>query len=34
MRTFIDVRNTRSASQKKPRPLGCVNIEPYDVMTS
>ena len=35
MTTFIDVRNTRGASIKKPfRRLCCVNIKPYDVMTS
>jgi len=35
MTTFIDVRNARGASQKKPpRRLSCVNIKPYDVMTS
>jgi len=35
MTTFIDVRNARGASQKKTRRrLSCVNIKPYDVMTS
>jgi len=35
MTTFIEVRNAHGASQKKPpRGLSCVNIKPYDVMTS
>jgi len=35
MTTFIDVRNPRGASQKKPpRRLSGVNIKPYEVMTS
>ena len=35
MTTFRDIRNARGASQKKPlRRLSCVNINPYDVMTS
>jgi len=35
MMTLIDVRNARGASQKKhPRHLSCVNIKPYDVITS
>jgi len=35
MTTFIDVGTARGALQKKPpRRLSCVNIKPYDVMTS
>jgi len=35
MTTFIDVRNARGGLQNKPpRRLSCVNIKPYDVMTS
>ena len=35
MTTFIEVRNAGRVSQKKPpRRVSCVNIKPYDVMTS